>query len=222
MRTIRLAALIAAVALVGFGSPSLAGAEGAMAIPTDHLSANGGTIHWVVKVHNAKKCIWSSSPKVAGFNGTVNCKTGKVSRLAKFQSNTSSKQKDYKLTLTIRGETTTVDYLHIVEGVHVSIQMSIRDLTLPGDFLVHDVLRLTVNVYVGGRPANSGDVNLTTNDPQEPELCGILQPAGPSSNYCNIDFPNPGSFTITASYELVYNWPPHYTSTQTLPVKIQP
>jgi hypothetical protein len=103
----------------------------------------------------------------------------------------------------------------------VSIQMSIRTDELAGEFAPNDQLKLTVVVLVGGKPARSGDVDLTTNDPREPDLCGIIEPANSKKDYCNIDFPNRGKFVITARYEPVYIYPPHYTTTQTLVVRIR-
>ena len=102
----------------------------------------------------------------------------------------------------------------------VSVQMSLKDLIVPGAFAPNDELRLTVNVLVGGKPAKQGDVNLITNDPKEPELCGIIQPPR-KLNYCNIDFPNAGHFTITAEYEPIYNFPSHYKVISRLAVAIE-
>src|ERR1019366_8907488 len=115
MRTV-LRPLIAVAALVACAVPSLASAAGTATVPTRHLPATGGTIKWPVMVHNATTCIWSSSPKVAGFDGTVKCKNGRVVRPATFQANTSTGAKDYTLNLVIRGTTRTVDHLKAVEA----------------------------------------------------------------------------------------------------------
>jgi hypothetical protein len=118
MKTIirRSAVLIAVLALVAFAIPSLASAAGTTTIPTRHLTPNGGTIKWAVAVHNAKRCTWSSSPKVAGFNGTVTCTIGRVIRPATFRANTSTEARDYTLTVVIRGVTTTVRHLKVIEA----------------------------------------------------------------------------------------------------------
>ena len=114
MRTV-LRPLIAAAVLVALAVPSLASAASTAAVPIRHLPASGATIRWTVMVQNARTCHWSSSPKVAGFDGTVKCKTGRVVRPATFQANTSTGAKDYTLNLVIRGRTRTVDHLKVVE-----------------------------------------------------------------------------------------------------------
>jgi len=98
MRTV-LRLLIPVAALVAFAVPSLVSAASTAAVPTRHLPATGGTIKWPVTVHNATTCHWSSSPKLAGFDGTVRCKTGRVVRPATFKANTSTGAKAYTLNL---------------------------------------------------------------------------------------------------------------------------
>ncbi len=115
MRTV-LRPLVAAAALLAFAVPSLASAASTAAVPIRHLPASGATIRWTVMVHNAKTCRWSSSPEVAGFDGTVKCKPGRVVRPATFQANTSTATKDYTLNLVMRGSTRTVVHLKVVEA----------------------------------------------------------------------------------------------------------
>jgi hypothetical protein len=117
MKTIRHSAvLVVVLALTAFAVPSLASAAGAGTIPTRHLTTSGGTIKWAVAVHNAKRCTWSSSPTVARFDGTVTCTNGRAVRPATFKTNTSTAAKDYTLTVVIRGVTTTVDHLQVVQA----------------------------------------------------------------------------------------------------------
>ena len=108
--------LIALAAFVALVVPSLASAASTAAVPTRHLPASGATIRWPVMVHNAKTCTWSSSPKVAGFDGTAKCANGRVVRPATFDANTSADAKDYTLNLVVRGTTRTVDHLKVVEA----------------------------------------------------------------------------------------------------------
>lgn len=116
MKTIRHSSvLVAVVALVAIAIPSTM-ALAATRVPTYKLSAKGGTVKLSATVKNAKTCAWSSSPKVAGFNATVKCKTGKVTRSAKFTANQSTKAKDDTLSLTVRGKTTTVARWKVVEA----------------------------------------------------------------------------------------------------------
>ena len=112
----RSAVLVAVLALVAFSIPTLASAASTQAVPTRHLPASGGTIKWPVMVHNATTCRWGSSPEVAGFDGTVKCKPGRVVRPATFQANTSTGAKKYTLNLVMRGTTRTVVHLEVVEA----------------------------------------------------------------------------------------------------------
>ena len=112
--------LVLAAVLLAFLVPSLASASSTVPIPTRDLTAKGGTVKWVVTLPVAKTCTWSSSPKVAGFHATVKCKAGKVSRLAKFHANISTKKKDYTLSLTARGETTAVYRLKVLEAAETT------------------------------------------------------------------------------------------------------
>jgi hypothetical protein len=108
--------LVAVVALVAFVVPSLRGTDGAAAVPVRHLAATGGTVTWPVAVHDAKTCAWSSSPALAGFATTVKCASGRLVRSFRVGANPSTKARDYLLSLTARGETTTVSHLEIVEA----------------------------------------------------------------------------------------------------------
>src|ERR1039458_3732810 len=115
MKTIRHSAvLVALLALAAFAVPSLASA--APTVTTRQLTASGGTIKWAVAVHSAKTCTWSSSPKVAGFDATARCTNRLVVRAATFKANTSTEAKNYTLTLVVRGKTTTVEHLNVVEA----------------------------------------------------------------------------------------------------------
>jgi hypothetical protein len=108
--------LVAVVAFVTLAAPSVASTAGAATVPTRHLTASGGTIEWTTTVHNAQWCEWSSSPTVTGFDATVRCKSGTVTRSATFTANTSSAAKYYTLSLTVLGQTKTVEYLKVVEA----------------------------------------------------------------------------------------------------------
>jgi hypothetical protein len=108
--------LVAVVAFVTLAAPSVASTAGAATVPTRHLTASGGTIEWTTTVHNAQWCEWSSSATVTGFDATVRCKSGTVTRSATFTANTSSAAKYYTLSLTVLGQTKTVEYLKVVEA----------------------------------------------------------------------------------------------------------
>ena len=101
-----------------------------------------------------------------------------------------------------------------------SMRMTISDLHTSGAFRTNDDLRLTVNVFLGSSRAQSGVVNVTSNDPQVRRVCGItIGPRWP--NHCGLGFPNPGTWTIKAQYEKAFALPAHYLLTQTLRVRIR-
>jgi Right handed beta helix region len=96
-------AVAIAVAALGLAAV-FASTTAAAKVPTRKLSAKGATVKFSATVKNAKTCAWKVSPKVAGFDKTVTCKTGTVTRSAKFRANTSTKAKSYSVTLTIQGK----------------------------------------------------------------------------------------------------------------------
>ena len=116
----RVLSFVAVVAMASFAVPSLASVASTGTIPTRYLAANGGVVNWPVAVHNAKTCSWSSSPSVGGFATTVKCKSGRVERSFRFEANPLTKAKDYTLSLTVRGEVTTIDRLKVVEAGHTT------------------------------------------------------------------------------------------------------
>jgi hypothetical protein len=79
---------------------------------TKTVSASGGSVTFTTAVKNAKTCGWSSSPKIAGFTATVQCKTGTVTRSARFKANTSTTAKSYTITLTVRGTSSGAQTVH--------------------------------------------------------------------------------------------------------------
>ena len=97
---------MAATAIVaGLAIPSMV-ALAATKVTTYNLSAKGGTIKFTATVKNAKTCAWLSTPKVVGFDTTVNCHSGKITRSARFKANTLTKSKSYSITLTVHGKST--------------------------------------------------------------------------------------------------------------------
>ena len=101
----RIAVSIASIALC-LGGLVVAQAGAA----TKTVSASGGSVRFAATVRSATTCHWSSSPSIPSFTTTVKCKTGTVSRSARFTANTSTTAKSYAVTLTVRGKTTTVDH----------------------------------------------------------------------------------------------------------------
>jgi lysophospholipase L1-like esterase len=75
---------------------------------TKTVRASGGSVSFIATVRNSKICEWSSSPKIAGFNITVTCSSGRVSRSARFNANATTQVKRYTITLTAKGATTGV------------------------------------------------------------------------------------------------------------------
>jgi hypothetical protein len=122
---------LSAIVLVGGIAIPVGVATAAVKIPTHGLSAKGGTVTFSTTVNNAKSCAWSSSPKVVGFDATVKCGTGKVARSAKVKANSLTKTRDYMLTLTVKGKTTTVDHLKVDEAGKTVAVTSVPGTTTP-------------------------------------------------------------------------------------------
>ena len=75
-------------------------------------------------------------------------------------------------------------------------------------------------MFLGTSRAQSGLVNVTSNDPQVRQVCSIaIGPRWP--NHCGLGFPNFGTWTIKAQYEKGYSFPAHYQLTQTLRIRIR-
>ena len=112
------AAVALAVAAPAVASASSHSSASAAKVSTRYLSANGGTVTWTVKVHSAKPawCKWSSSPKVAGFNAIVKCKTGKITRSARFKANRLRRPTTHAITLTVLAKVRTVDRWKVIEA----------------------------------------------------------------------------------------------------------
>lgn len=113
--------------------PVLAGAS---TTPTKHLAAPGGRVTMSAKVKSAGWCVWSSSPKVSGFNASVRCKPGSVSRSATIGANSSTKAKDYLLTLKMIAKSTTVEHLSVIEAGVVPTAITIGVSYAPGSTVI--------------------------------------------------------------------------------------
>jgi hypothetical protein len=110
------AVLIAVAAFATFVCPSVAGATSTTAIPTDHVSANGGMVTWAVTVPGYGWCTWWSSPRVPKFNKTQRCE-GKTERSAKLMPNIGATPKHYTFRLTFLGKKTkTTDWMKLTEA----------------------------------------------------------------------------------------------------------
>jgi hypothetical protein len=156
-------------------------------IPIRHLTSNGGRVTWSVRVHNAEWCAWSSSPNVAGFNATVKCKSGMVERSFKFGANTSTKAKDYTLSLTVLGKTKTVG-----------------DLTTGGMYPLADFgsvtftdLGLTVPSGSWTLPPYSDGWEMVAPDGSVEALPSPIQGSGASTTF-TVTYETPGEITSTA------------------------
>lgn len=110
----RIAVSIASVALCLSG---LVVAQAGAATKT--VSASGGSVTLTVTVRNALTCEWSSSPKIAGFNITVKCSSGRVSRSARFKANATTQVKNYVITLTAKDSTNGVTRWTVKEAGRV-------------------------------------------------------------------------------------------------------
>lgn len=112
------AAVALAVAVPVAAAASSHPAASASTASTRYLPANGGTVKWTVRVHDAKSawCMWTSSPTVSGFNAIMKCKTSTISRSARFKANRLRRPTTYKITLTVLAEARTVDRWRVIEA----------------------------------------------------------------------------------------------------------
>jgi hypothetical protein len=101
MRTLCATVLGLTMAAAAVGTAS--GASPRSGETTYHLSDKGGLVWVAARVKDAKTCIWSSTPKVAGFDKTIKCGTGKLARSAKIGANGSTHSKSWQLSLVIHG-----------------------------------------------------------------------------------------------------------------------
>jgi len=83
------------------------------------IRASGGLVTFTATVRIAKSCEWSSSPKIAGFNITVKCISGRVFRSARFKANDTSQVKNYVITLTAKGSSNGVTRWTVKEAGRV-------------------------------------------------------------------------------------------------------
>lgn len=63
------------------------------------LKASGGQETFTIVVSGVKDCVWSSLPKVPGFDQTVKCPSGREIRTVTFAPNTSGHTKHYKISI---------------------------------------------------------------------------------------------------------------------------
>ena len=214
MRTSRhCVTLLAVLALATFAIPSPASASSSATVPTRHLAASGGTIKWPVMVHNAKTCIWSSSPKVAGFDGTVKCTTGRVIRPATFKANTSTKAKDYTLNLVVRGMTRTVDHLKVVEARMVAPSTPTVTSISPtqGPTGGGTVVTVTGTNFASGATVSFGGVAATGVTVASATSLTATAPAGTGTVNATVTTSG-GTSATTAADQFTYLAPPTVTS----------
>jgi hypothetical protein len=65
-----------------------------------NLNPAGGKQFFAFKVSDATECTWHSFPAVPGFNTSVRCSSGEVTRTAFFRPNTSGSTVHYRITFT--------------------------------------------------------------------------------------------------------------------------
>jgi hypothetical protein len=81
-----------------------------------NVAGKGGKVKWMIWVSKATWCVWSSSPIVPKFNGSVRCSSGKVERTVRFKPNTTPQAKTYILKVRVIGESGETYYLKVVEA----------------------------------------------------------------------------------------------------------
>jgi hypothetical protein len=157
MRRVLCSFVVVAVVLFATSLPALA----ASTTPTQHVTAKGGSVTMSATVDSAGWCVWSSSPKVPGFNVSIRCKSGTVSRSAKIGPNWSTEAKDYLLSLNVIAESTIADHLEVVEAGAVPTAINFVGSYVPGS----TVISVTPRVWgVGLGSVTPGTITLTMVD----------------------------------------------------------
>lgn len=121
------ATLLLLLATVAAGSASAA-ASSKLSVPkraateqTIHETDQGGWVAFKEAVKNAKTCIWSSSPTIAGFDEKLACGTGEEARGAKFPVNTSTSGKSWKISLIVDGTGAIGYYWQVIEAGRIVV-----------------------------------------------------------------------------------------------------
>jgi hypothetical protein len=83
-----------------------------------------------------------------------------------------------------------------------SMELAILNLSNPGDFETGATLHLIAVAFIHGDEEPGGVIYVTSNDPSKSHICNIAMAS--KHFYCNIEFPNAGTFTITARYRGPY------------------
>jgi len=118
-----------AIASLVLGLSGLVATQASAASRT--VSASGGSVTFTAAVRGAATCQWSARPSIPGFATTVRCKTGNVSRSARFRANTSTSVKTYTITLTVRGHRTAFDHWKVTQaGKTTTTLPPVRSLVL--------------------------------------------------------------------------------------------
>lgn len=103
---------IAVLALVGaVGVSSCVGAAKAMTVSSKvsskSIAEKGGSITFLVDVHGASTCTFSSSPVISHFDGTVNCSSGSLARKVSLKKDAGS-ARTYVLRVTAKNTKSSV------------------------------------------------------------------------------------------------------------------
>jgi hypothetical protein len=102
----RIASAVVALGLAGFALTPASAVTKPVTVRanTSSVGALGGGVTIRATVKSAKRCAWTSSPKVKGFDGSVTC-AAKLSRVAKLSANSTSRAKRFTFSLdTVNGK----------------------------------------------------------------------------------------------------------------------
>jgi YVTN family beta-propeller protein len=148
-----------------------------------HIGAKGGKVEWTIRVSNAARCVWSSSPNVKNFNGSVKCHTGRVQRTAYLAANKSVKARAYTLDVKVLGKTRTTQYLKIVQAspiatiVTATVRVESNPASIAVNPLTNDIYFAnvgfgTVSAIDGATNAVAATVRVSSN-PDDPQNLAV-------------------------------------------------
>ncbi len=173
------------------------------------LNASGGSLTFTTTVRNAKTCVWSSNPAIAGFDVTARCAAGPVRRVAKFGANVSSREKSYTITLTAHGTVTTVHRWNVVErGITTSASFTVTSIDLVlfgaqaklyGTF--HNIPKLTITDNAGDTCSATSVIQSNGEPPYY--TCVFPEPLKTEpieANFTSIKVSSPGLVSKTFSW----------------------
>lgn len=202
-------ATLCATSLAYIPSSTSGASTATIPVSVGHL---GGARTFSATVAHVQRCVWTSSPRIRGFDVSVRCKSGKVSRTAIFPANSSNTPKRFTVTLWEIGQRTIVVRWKVTEAGLPTTTTTTS--TLPVTTTTSTTTTTTIATthtpytYMSGVDSCTGvHIDATGQTPEDVETCQIS-----SSNGMNAgSFASaPGSPSGLNPYGFVSTWGSDY------------